>query len=616
MRRIFNFTIMALAMSLLIISCKKSEKEVEAPLTQLKFTPERTEVEVGKTATVTIVGTWNKTDKVQIANKEIITQQGEVTDNKINLLAKKVGTTKVNVLTADGRNRGNFEVTVTPTSELHFTPKKPEVEIGKATTVTIVGTWNTTDKVQIADKEIVTQQGEVTDNKINLLAKKVGTTKVSVLTADGRNRGSFEITVTPIAELHFTPERPEIEEGKTAEITIVGTWNASDKVKVENTEIVEQQGEVTNNKITLLAKKVGDTKVEIFTANGHKRGSFQVIVTPKLLLSFSPESVSIEEGKTTIVTITGVWNTTDRVQITDGEVAALQGEVTDNKITLLAKKVGATKVEVFTKEGQSRGSFEVTVTPKLLLTFNPVKAVVKKEETTTVTIIGVWNTTDRIQIANNEIVELKGGVTNNKITLLAKKVGNTKVEIFTADNHSRGSFEVSVYTLANTLKLAYKADIPHYKTGITDKEEYKRLIEETLVAYEKLMLELEGLEKYPTDKQYYSKQNDLYLEGIRISREAKQFYKGKKDTANIHELENTYENLHQYGVGYAEVEIMIRIAEQYRKKYPNNTEIEKLIKENFNGGYTSLDGPSLTNYLNNNIVTTFNKIIDIVNSLQ
>ncbi|MEB3005641.1 GAG-binding domain-containing protein [Capnocytophaga sp. G2] len=225
-------------------------------------------------------------------------------------------------------------------------------------------------------------------------------------------------------------------------------------------------------------------------------------------------------------------------------------------------------------------------------------------------------TTDRIQIANNEIVELKGGVTNNKITLLAKKVGNTKVEIFTADNRSRGSFEVSVYTLANTLKLAYKADIPHYKTGITDKEEYKRLIEETLVAYEKLMLELEGLEKYPTDKQYYSKQNDLYLEGIRISREAKQFYKGKKDTANIHELENTYENLHQYGVGYAEVEIMIRIAEQYRKKYPNNTEIEKLIKENFNGGYTSLDGPSLTNYLNNNIVTTFNKIIDIVNSLQ
>jgi len=222
-------------------------------------------------------------------------------------------------------------------------------------------------------------------------------------------------------------------------------------------------------------------------------------------------------------------------------------------------------------------------------------SIVKKEETTTVTIIGVWNTTDRIQIANNEIVELKGGVTNNKITLLAKKVGNTKVEIFTADNRSRGSFEVSVYTLANTLKLAYKADIPHYKTGITDKEEYKRLIEETLVAYEKLMLELEGLEKYPTDKQYYSKQNDLYLEGIRISREAKQFYKGKKDTANIHELENTYENLHQYGVGYAEVEIMIRIAEQYRKKYPNNTEmnrknrtIQKFVARSIGGGLVSL----------------------------
>ena len=251
-----------------------------------------------------------------------------------------------------------------------------------------------------------------------------------------------------------------------------------------------------------------------------------------------------------------------------------------------------------------------------MLSFTPEKAVVKEGETTTITFSGVWNATDRVQIVNGEIAQLQGNVTDNKITLLAKKAGTTKVEIFTQDNRSRGSFEVSVYTTASTLKLPHKNPLPHYRTDITDQEEYKRLIEERLVAYEKLMVKLENLEKYPTDKPYYSVQNRVYLNGIDIVRDAKKFYKEKKDTANIEELKNTYENLHQYGVCYAEVEIMVRIADQYRKKYPTHTEIENLIKENFNGEYGNLDGPFLTNYLNRNMVTTYNKIIDIVNTLQ
>ena len=703
MRNLFNCMLIAFAMSVLLVGCKKSEDNIEPPvthpLTKLKFSPEKTIIEQGKTTEVTIVGTLKSTDKVKVINEEIVTLQEAVTNNKIKLLAKKVGTTQVQVLTEEGKERGSFEVTVTPVFKLSFTPETPSVELGKTTEVTIIGTLNTTDKVQIADEAIVTLQGAITNNKINLLAKKIGTTKVSISTADGKERGSFEVKVTPVFELHFTPEAPIMEVGKTTEVTIVGTLNATDKVQIADETVVAQQGSITNNKISLLAKKIGTTKVSIFTADGKERGAFEVKVTPifelhftpetttvevdkttivsivgilnatdkvqiadetvislqgaitenkinllakkvgttkvsiltadgkergafevkvtpKLLLSFSPAKITIEQEKTATVSFSGVWNASDKVQIADEAIVALQGKVTNNKINLLSKNIGTTQVRVLTADGRERGTFEVKVTPKLLLSFTPTKAVIKKGETTTVTFSGVWNTTDRVQITDEAIASLQGTVNNNKINLLANRVGSTKVYVYTAEGQSRGSFEVVVYEEPKKMTLSYKSNLPHYKTEITNKEEYKHLIEETLRTYELLKRELEELDKYPLDKYRYHDQNALYLEGIRISRAAKQYYKDNKDTASLEQLKNTYENLHQYGIDYTEVEIMVRLAEQYRKEFPHSTEIENIIRDNFNGEYGNLDGPPLTNYLNNNIVKPFNDIIDIVNRLR
>ena len=586
------------------------------PVFKLSFTPETPSVELGKTTEVTIIGTLNTTDKVQIADEAIVTLQGAITNNKINLLAKKIGTTKVSISTADGKERGSFEVKVTPVFELHFTPEAPIMEVGKTTEVTIVGTLNATDKVQIADETVVAQQGSITNNKISLLAKKIGTTKVSIFTADGKERGAFEVKVTPIFELHFTPETTTVEVDKTTIVSIVGILNATDKVQIADETVISLQGAITENKINLLAKKVGTTKVSILTADGKERGAFEVKVTPKLLLSFSPAKITIEQEKTATVSFSGVWNDSDKVQIADEAIVALQGKVTNNKINLLAKNIGTTQVRVLTADGRERGTFEVKVTPKLLLSFTPTKAVIKKGETTTVTFSGVWNTTDRVQITDEAIASLQGTVNNNKINLLANRVGSTKVYVYTAEGQSRGSFEVVVYEEPKKMTLSYKSNLPHYKTEITNKEEYKHLIEETLRTYELLKRELEELDKYPLDKYRYHDQNALYLEGIRISRAAKQYYKDNKDTASLEQLKNTYENLHQYGIDYTEVEIMVRLAEQYRKEFPHSTEIENIIRDNFNGEYGNLDGPPLTNYLNNNIVKPFNDIIDIVNRLR
>ena len=586
------------------------------PVFELHFTPETPIMEVGKTTEVTIVGTLNATDKVRIADETVVAQQGSITNNKISLLAKKIGTTKVSIFTADGKERGAFEVKVTPIFELHFTPETTTVEVDKTTIVSIVGILNATDKVQIADETVISLQGAITDNKINLLAKKVGTTKVSILTADGKERGAFEVKVTPKLLLSFSPAKITIEQEKTATVSFSGVWNDSDKVQIADEAIVALQGKVTNNKINLLAKNIGTTQVQVLTADGRERGTFEVKVTPKLLLSFSPAKITIEQEKTATVSFSGVWNASDKVQIADEAIVALQGKVTNNKINLLAKNIGTTQVRVLTADGRERGTFEVKVTPKLLLSFTPTKAVIKKGETTTVTFSGVWNTTDRVQITDEAIASLQGTVNNNKINLLANKVGSTKVYVYTAEGQSRGSFEVVVYEEPKKMTLSYKSNLPHYKTEITNKEEYKHLIEETLRTYELLKRELEELDKYPLDKYRYHDQDALYLEGIRISRAAKQYYKDNKDTASLEQLKNTYENLHQYGIDYTEVEIMVRLAEQYRKEFPHSTEIENIIKDNFNGEYGNLDGPPLTNYLNNNIVKPFNDIIDIVNRLR
>ena len=68
---------------------------------------------------------------------------------------------------------------------------------------------------------------------------------------------------------------------------------------------------------------------------------------------------------------------------------------------------------------------------------------------------------------------------------------------------------------------------------------------------------------------------------------------------------------------YAHIELMARQAEVYRKEYPNNTEIETLIKSTFDGLYTTQEGNEhFIKSTNEEIVTNYNKIIDIVNKLK
>jgi hypothetical protein len=174
-------------------------------------------------------------------------------------------------------------------------------------------------------------------------------------------------------------------------------------------------------------------------------------------------------------------------------------------------------------------------------------------------------------------------------------------------------------TPENTKKEAipHKANIAYYKTDVNDVNAYKVLIEQTIAEYNTLLAAVDKLPQYPKDKYKYAGQDYAWAEGKRISNELLQNYNNKKSNIDVALAKKTYEDLYQYGVVYAHIELMARQAEVYRKQYPTNTEIENLIGKTFDGLYTTQEGNEhFIKSTNEEIVANYNKIIDIVNKLK
>ena len=252
------------------------------------------------------------------------------------------------------------------------------------------------------------------------------------------------------------------------------------------------------------------------------------------------------------------------------------------------------------------------------LQFSVNKMNIELTKTATITFTGTLNPTDKVQIEKPEVLTQKGEIINNTLTFTAKKIGITKVSIVTDKKQERGSFQVTVFSKPLSIdQIAHKADIPYYKINITEVSEYKKLIEQTITEYNSLLAAVEKLPQYPKNKYKYTRQDYAWTDGKRISNELLQNYNNKKSNLDIALAKKTYEDLYQYGVVYAHIELMARQAEFYRKQYPTNTEIENLIEKTFDGLYTTQEGNEhFIKSTNEEIVTNYNKIIDIVNKLK
>ena len=165
--------------------------------------------------------------------------------------------------------------------------------------------------------------------------------------------------------------------------------------------------------------------------------------------------------------------------------------------------------------------------------------------------------------------------------------------------------------------IPHKENIAYYKTDVNDVSAYKVLVDQTVAEYNILLGAVDKLPQYPKDKYKYAGQDYAWAEGKRISNELLQNYNNKKSNIDVALAKKTYEDLYQYGVVYAHIELMARQSEVYRKEYPTNAEIENLIKATFDGLYTTQEGNDhFIKSTNEEIVTNYNKIIDIVNKLK
>ncbi|MEG2381395.1 MAG: Ig-like domain-containing protein, partial [Oscillospiraceae bacterium] len=160
---------------------------------------------------------------------------------------------------------------------------KTETSIKKDESETLTATItpaNATNKGVTWESEnpeiAIVNNGEVT-------AKKVGSTKIIVTTADGGKKAECLVTVIEnvisVTGVSLNKTAANIQNGSTETLvaTIMPT-NATNKGvtwKSENTEIaVVNNGEVT-------AKKVGDTKIVVTTIDGEKKAECHITVTRK-----------------------------------------------------------------------------------------------------------------------------------------------------------------------------------------------------------------------------------------------------------------------------------------------------------------------------------------------
>lgn len=170
------------ALSLMAVSCDKDDKP------SLKFSPDKTTVAVGATATVTVSG---GAEAYTVTSGDMKTATVTVNKNVITVTGVKAGKTTVQVVDKN-KMSGQFTVTVTEkATALSFDKTAVSVGVGKEDVVTVKsGTAPYTATV----KEAGIATATVADGKITVKGVKVGSTTITVTDKD-KLSGTITVTV-------------------------------------------------------------------------------------------------------------------------------------------------------------------------------------------------------------------------------------------------------------------------------------------------------------------------------------------------------------------------------------------------------------------------------------
>ena len=231
------------------------------------------------TATVTPADAANKAVTWSSADAAIasVDQNGMIT-------AVAVGTTTITVTTTDGGFTATCSVTVTPIMVTGVTLDKTSVSIITGETAQLT---QTVSPANAANKDVTWSSADAAiasvDQNGMITAVAVGTTTITVTTADGSFTATCSVTVTPIAVTGVTLDQSSLEMkvGDTAQLTeTVNPSNAADKTVTWSTAdaaiaSIDQTGTIT-------AVAEGTTTITVTTNDGNFTAECTVVVSKKV----------------------------------------------------------------------------------------------------------------------------------------------------------------------------------------------------------------------------------------------------------------------------------------------------------------------------------------------
>ena len=259
----------------------------------------------------------------------------------------------------------NPDETIIGAANIELSSESIAIEEGETSTLTATvfpeNSSNTNVIWSVDDESIAS-----VDNKGNITGESVGTTYLTVSSADGNAVAYSEITVTEkttvsVTDISLDKSSLDLKVGDSATLTAtVSPANATNKNitwKSDNTSVAT----VNNGKVTAL--KAGTATITVTTEEGNKTASCTVTVSPSVItvtgVSLNKSTLDLKVGESASLTVTVLPANATNKSVTWKSDNTSVATVSNGKVTAL--KAGTATITVTTLDGNKTASCKVTV---------------------------------------------------------------------------------------------------------------------------------------------------------------------------------------------------------------------------------------------------------------
>ena len=391
-----------------------------------------------------IVAPANATDK-SVTWSSSNTAVATVSDSGV-VTAVKAGSATITVTTIDGGKKATCAVTVNPIHVAGVTLNKTSLALTIGETEMLTATVS---PANAADKSVTWSSGNTSVATVSssglVTAKAVGTTTITVTTADGGKKATCSVTVNPIHVTGVTLNKTSLTltVGRTETLTAtVSPSDATDKSVTwssSNTSVatVSASGVVT-------AKAAGSATITVTTNDGAKTATCAVTVNiPVTGVSVTPTSLTLNLGETQSLTATVTPSNAADKSVTWSSSNTSVATVSSSGV-VTAKGGGTATVTVTTNDGGWTASCAVTVNvPVTGVSLNKTTLTISEGDTQTLTAtVTPSNATDNTVSWSSDNASVATVTTAGVV--IAKAAGTAIITVTTHDGAKTASCAVTV----------------------------------------------------------------------------------------------------------------------------------------------------------------------------